>query len=315
MLWGMGTATGLRDDLRRSWRRSGSGRLPERRRDPAWVPRLARQAGRQAELVPPPRLRRRRHALEGDARRPDRRADQGRAGDAGWAWSGSSAIRPYGFLVPAMDEICGDGYFAHGPARRLQRLPRMGQHGDLRPLVAGRRLVGGQRPSSEREEDQWTSLTSTPLTGLEILRAKMIGPVWGLRLVAYLMFLLWVVGLAVGSIHPFGVAGLPDRVRRLHLVPDRARDLLLAPVQEQHEGPGLDDGPADLPQRRLHVLLHPVPARHPGDRAGSTPFVFAVSLVSVGGFQRPDTRLQHQTGEMIAACVLGVWPTGSPPPA
>ena len=34
-------------------------------------------------------------------------------------------------------------------------------------------------------------LTSTPLSGQEILRAKMIGPVWGLRLVAYLLFLLW----------------------------------------------------------------------------------------------------------------------------
>ena len=46
---------------------------------------------------------------------------------------------------------------------------------------------------------------TTPLTGREILRAKMIGPIWGLRWVAYLLFLLWAIGLAVGSIHPFGV--------------------------------------------------------------------------------------------------------------
>jgi hypothetical protein len=59
--------------------------------------------------------------------------------------------------------------------------------------------------TSEREEDTWISLIATPLSGREIVRAKMFGPVWALRALAYLLFGLWAIGLAVGAIHPFGV--------------------------------------------------------------------------------------------------------------
>jgi hypothetical protein len=48
-------------------------------------------------------------------------------------------------------------------------------------------------------------LTSTPLDGREILRAKMIGPIWGFKPVAYLLLALWSAGMVLGSIHPLGV--------------------------------------------------------------------------------------------------------------
>ncbi len=59
--------------------------------------------------------------------------------------------------------------------------------------------------TSEREDDTWLSLTATTLEADEILRAKMLGPVWGLRGVVYLLGLLWALGLAVGSISMPGV--------------------------------------------------------------------------------------------------------------
>ena len=60
----------------------------------------------------------------------------------------------------------------------------------------------------EREEDTWISLIATPLGGTEIVRAKMVGAVWGMRWVVSLLLLFWVGGLAAGSIHPIGFLGL-----------------------------------------------------------------------------------------------------------
>ena len=56
----------------------------------------------------------------------------------------------------------------------------------------------------EREQDTWTSLIATPLSGLEILRAKMFGAFWGIRWLGLLLLTLWLVGLAAGAVHPFG---------------------------------------------------------------------------------------------------------------
>jgi hypothetical protein len=59
--------------------------------------------------------------------------------------------------------------------------------------------------TSEREEDTWLSLTSTPLEGWEIVRAKMFGAFWATRGLGLLLLTLWAVGLLAGSIHPFGL--------------------------------------------------------------------------------------------------------------
>jgi ABC-type transport system involved in multi-copper enzyme maturation permease subunit len=60
----------------------------------------------------------------------------------------------------------------------------------------------------EREEDTWTSLIATPLGGREILRAKMIGAVWGLRWLAGGLVAFWLIGLAAGSIHPLALVAV-----------------------------------------------------------------------------------------------------------
>jgi hypothetical protein len=58
--------------------------------------------------------------------------------------------------------------------------------------------VAGASASSvtiEREEDTWVSLTSTPLTGWQILRAKVIGAIWNQRGFGAVMVFLWVMAL------------------------------------------------------------------------------------------------------------------------
>jgi ABC-type transport system involved in multi-copper enzyme maturation permease subunit len=61
---------------------------------------------------------------------------------------------------------------------------------------------------AEREEDTWTSLITTPLSGEEILRAKMIGAIWGTRWLGFILIAAWLVGVALGSVHPFGLVAV-----------------------------------------------------------------------------------------------------------
>ena len=59
----------------------------------------------------------------------------------------------------------------------------------------------------EREEDTWVSLTSTPLTGWEILRGKALGAIWAQRGFGMVPLGLWTFGLLTGSVHPLGFLG------------------------------------------------------------------------------------------------------------
>lgn len=68
-------------------------------------------------------------------------------------------------------------------------------------MVAGAAAEG---VGAERERDTWLGLIATPLTGREILRAKMLGAFWKSRLLASLMLALWAVGLLAGAVHPAG---------------------------------------------------------------------------------------------------------------
>jgi hypothetical protein len=76
-------------------------------------------------------------------------------------------------------------------------------------------MVCGTAPMSmvqERERDTWQSLIATPLTGWQILRAKMLAAIWRVRFTGLTLIALWAVGLLAGSVHPLGflcaVAGL-----------------------------------------------------------------------------------------------------------
>ncbi len=58
--------------------------------------------------------------------------------------------------------------------------------------------------ASEREQDTWISLLSTPLEGKEILLGKMLGALRTTRSVGIALLLLWVIGLLAGAVHPLG---------------------------------------------------------------------------------------------------------------
>ncbi len=57
---------------------------------------------------------------------------------------------------------------------------------------------------SEREDDTWTSLTTTLVTGPEVIRAKVLGALWGTRRLALAVLAVIVVGVLGGGIHPLG---------------------------------------------------------------------------------------------------------------
>lgn len=57
---------------------------------------------------------------------------------------------------------------------------------------------------SEREDDTWTSLTTTLLTGPEVVRAKVLGALWGTRRLALAVLSVIAVGVLGGGIHPLG---------------------------------------------------------------------------------------------------------------
>ena len=68
-------------------------------------------------------------------------------------------------------------------------------------MVAG---AAAESVAAERERETWLGLIATPLTGREILRAKMLGAIWKTRGLAFLMLALWMVGLLAGAVHPLG---------------------------------------------------------------------------------------------------------------
>lgn len=70
--------------------------------------------------------------------------------------------------------------------------------------ILGVASAGAAAISGEREQDTWTCLTTTLLTGPEIVRAKLVGALWGPRRLALALLVMWTVGLLAGAIHPIG---------------------------------------------------------------------------------------------------------------
>jgi ABC-type transport system involved in multi-copper enzyme maturation permease subunit len=71
--------------------------------------------------------------------------------------------------------------------------------------MLGTAAVAAGSITTERESDTWVSLLSTPLTGLEIVRAKLLGSVVRFKWLGVMLGLLWLVGAGVGAIHPLGL--------------------------------------------------------------------------------------------------------------
>ena len=137
--------------------------------------------------------------------------------------------------------------------------------------------------TSEREEDTWTSLTATLLTGPEIVRAKMFGAAWGARRMGVALLAVWGVGLLSGAVHPLGflaaLAGLGIYTwfaTALGLwMSLKARNSTRS--HDRHDPP---DGP---PERRLHRPCCARSSRREPSAlvfVGTSPFVEWVALFS-----------------------------------
>jgi ABC-type transport system involved in multi-copper enzyme maturation permease subunit len=69
-------------------------------------------------------------------------------------------------------------------------------------LMMAAAVRGAGAVSGERDRDTWVSLMSTPLTAWEMLRAKWLGCVLGLRRGYTLLLAVWALALAVGAVDP-----------------------------------------------------------------------------------------------------------------
>jgi hypothetical protein len=149
-------------------------------------------------------------------------------------WIGLIALVTSWFAVPAFRELAARGYGAAPEAFTMPALNPMSRvFGDKLIMPAGGPAAGQVRlefnialrlfsaffawiyvlfllgaaregVKGERERDTWRSLIATPLSGWEILRAKMLGPVLKVRGGALTLIGLWTVGLMAGAVHPLG---------------------------------------------------------------------------------------------------------------
>jgi ABC-type transport system involved in multi-copper enzyme maturation permease subunit len=213
-------------------------------------------------------------------------------------------------FLKAMSEMLVNGYFSKGREQTEFSYYLRGFTVGIYVLwffgVASSSATG---LCSEREEDQWTSLTSTPLSGEEILRAKMLGPIWGLRYLAYLMFGLWALGLMVGSIHPLGlIACLIEFVVFTWFLTSLGTTFSL---RSKNSTRALASTMALLIVINGGYLFCCIPFQ-PNNAVifgGMTPFVIGASLFNYQDFDGLGANPNYnnkETGEIIVACVLSV---------
>lgn len=121
----------------------------------------------------------------------------------------------YDTALPAFGDLFGQRWGLGGGAN-----PRLVLNGALRGsstflfvlLLLSVASAAAVSVTSEREQDTWTSLTGTILTGREIILAKIRGAIWSSKRLVLALLIMWTVGLLAGAIFPLGavaaVAGL-----------------------------------------------------------------------------------------------------------
>ncbi|HMB07117.1 MAG TPA: ABC transporter permease subunit, partial [Isosphaeraceae bacterium] len=130
------------------------------------------------------------------------------AGLLGLLVVGSLAPLVYDFARPAFAELAEYGYGSLGTNRaRVEFSGFLRVAGTLIYIAWGLGVASAASSgiAQEREADTWISLVSTPLSGLEIVRAKMFGALWGLRGLGVLLLGLWLLGVAAGAVHPLAL--------------------------------------------------------------------------------------------------------------
>jgi ABC-type transport system involved in multi-copper enzyme maturation permease subunit len=159
--------------------------------------------------------------------------------------------------------------------------------------------------TSEREADSWTSLISSPLSGLEILRAKMMGAIWSMRGLWFGLLCVWLVGLLLGALHPLGLifssielaVFLAFAAALGVSISMRAKSSLRAQVATIATLVFINGG----------YLLCCIPLEPDTFviAAGSTPFIMAVCPLSYSDVAEFWNGLQRTSNQSAIACVAG----------
>jgi ABC-type Na+ efflux pump permease subunit len=133
---------------------------------------------------------------------------------------------------------------------------------------------------AEKERDTWSGVIATPLSGREILRAKMLGAIWKARGFALVLLGLWTVGLLSGALHPLGyLAALASLAATTALFAASGTYVSLwAADRSQTGGPVL--GVALLLSMSVVLLRLPHPFASVFNAAGSMPFLTWACLIS-----------------------------------
>ncbi|MHC5539391.1 ABC transporter permease subunit [Singulisphaera rosea] len=170
--------------------------------------------------------------------------------------------------------------------------------------------------TSEREEDTWISLVSTPLSGLEIIRGKMFGAFWSTRWVALFLFPLWGLGMATGAVHPVGIVLVAfETVVFLWFVTALGTYLSL---RAKTSARAMITTLAILIFINGVYLMCFIPAQMDSSVTafGVTPMIEALSLVSGNDLWKTLDEIIHgssvsgsrdRQGEMVLTCALGTW--------
>ena len=104
--------------------------------------------------------------------------------------------------------------------------------------------------TAERERDTWISLVATPLTGREIVRAKLLGAVWGVRHAAAVAALLGLAGALAGSVHPVGLVLVAAELAAYAAFAAALGTWVSLPVRRHAAGRGRDPGVPAAGERR-----------------------------------------------------------------
>ena len=117
----------------------------------------------------------------------------------------------YQFARPAFDDLLVRGYSDSVYGSTMNELNMYLRF--VVTLTFGCWFLGTASTASgvltcEHEEDTWVSLIATPLSPMEIIRAKMAGAFWTNRWLGLIWIVLVALGLALGAIHPLGVVGV-----------------------------------------------------------------------------------------------------------
>ena len=112
------------------------------------------------------------------------------------------------YAWPAFLEVIAEGYGVAPSGSSRSRF-----HFYLRIVATGIYLVYALGVASdsasgltlEHENDTWISLISTPLTGREILRGKILGAIHAIRHTAFTLLALVALGVLAGAVHPIAL--------------------------------------------------------------------------------------------------------------